>query len=384
MLIRMEGPDHEPISESLDSDADTGLGGRAACGDSDTEEVVATTATTVATTAASAETTAAATTEATTTPTTTAAAEPISLIYVTPNPMGVNNFLILGEVGTQRVADRRGGTWKTFESVDDSTRRANIEAAIDEAPDVIVLTTFTLVEMADEFSKANPDQHFILIDACPDEPAPNLHCGVFREHEGAYLLGVMAGHLSEAKQIGSVVALDIPFFKRWWESFALGAQSVDPSITNSAVFIAGDNPFSDPARAKELALSLAAQGPDHIFAVGAGSNGGIFEAAEEAGFLSYGVDVNECPSAPGYIVDNNLKLVDAVVEKLIEQVLDGTAGPVVAFGLAEGGTGVMALHPDLATSQCVIAEHPDVIEEVRRIADGIIDGSIVVPDPLFG
>ena len=371
----------------------------AACGDDSdsTPDTAATTATTAApdTTGATAATAAPDTTAATA-PDTTAATdttapaateppvEPISLIYVSPNPMGVNNFLILGEVGTKRVAERRGGTWRTFESVDDSTRRANIEAAIDEAPDVIVLTTFTLVEMADEFSKANPDQQFILIDACPNEPAPNLHCGVFREHEGAYLLGVMAGHLSEAKQIGSVVALDIPFFKRWWESFALGAQSVDPSITNSAVFISGDNPFSDPARAKELALSLAAQGPDHIFAVGAGSNGGIFEAAEEAGFLAYGVDVNECPTAPGLIVDNNLKLVDAVVEQLIDQVLDGTAGPVVAFGLAEGGTGVMALHPDLATSQCLIAEHPDIIEEVKRVADGIIDGSIVVPDPLFG
>ena len=348
-----------------------------ACGDSDTDEQTATTAAPVATTAAAVETTAAAA------PETTVAAEPVSLIYVTPNPMGVNNFLLLGEVGTQRVADRRGGTWRTFESVDDSTRRANIEAAIEEAPDVIVLTTFTLVEMADEFSKANPDQEFIIIDACPDDPAPNLHCGVFREHEGAYLLGVMAGHLTETGQIGSVAALDIPFFKRWWQSFAVGAQSVDPSITNSVVFIAGDNPFSDPARAKELALSLAAQGPDHIFAVGAGSNGGVFEAAGEAGFLAYGVDVNECPTAPGLIVDNNLKLVDAVVEQLIDQVLDGVAGPVVAFGLAEGGTGVMALHPDLATSECVIAEHPDIIAEVKRIADGIIDGSIVVEDPLF-
>ncbi len=346
----------------------------AACGGPEPEIESSADADAVATTAAPA-------TEATTT---TAAEDRISLIYVSPNPLGVNNFLILGEVGTERAAERHGGTWKTFESVDDSTRRANIEAAIDEAPDIVVLTTFTLVEMADEYSKAHPDQKFIIIDACPEEPAPNLHCGVFREHEGAYLLGVMAGHLSEAKQIGSVAALDIPFFKRWWESFAMGAQSVDSSIENSVVFIAGDNPFSDPARAKELALSLAAQGPDHIFAVGAGSNGGVFEAAEEAGFLAYGVDVNECPSAPGFIVDNNLKVVDAVVDQLIEQVLDGTAGPVVDFGLAEGGTGVMALSPDLADSQCVIADNPEVVEEVRRIADGIIDGSIVVPDPLFG
>ena len=327
-------------------------------------------------------TTAAVTTTAATT--TTAAADPISLIYVTPGPIGINPFLSLGEVGTQRAAERLGGTWKTFESNNDTaSQRSNIEAAIEEGPDVVVLTTFTLLEMADEFSKANPDQQFILIDACPDDPAPNLHCGVFREHEGAYLLGIMAGNLTVNGQIGSVVALDIPFFQRWWKSFELGAMSVNPDIENSVVFIGGDNPFADPARAKELALSLAAQGPDHIFAVGAGSNGGVFEAAEEAGFMAYGVDINECPSAPGRVVDNNLKLVDVLVDQLVEKVIDGTAGPVESFGLAEGGTGVMALHPDLADSQCLIADYPSVIDAVEAASQGIIDGSIVVPDPLF-
>lgn len=320
--------------------------------------------------------------------TTTAAApepEPISLIYVTPGPIGINPFLNLGEVGTKRAAERLGGTWKTFESgLDTASQRSNIEAAIEEAPDVIILTTFTLVGMADEFSKANPDQEFIIIDACPDEPASNLHCGVFREHEGAYLLGLMAGRLTETKQIGSVVALDIPFFERWWKSFGLGAESVDPGISNTTVFIGGENAFADPARAKELALSMAAQGPDYIFAVGAGSNGGIFEAAQEEGFYAFGVDINECPSAPGYIVDNNLKLVDAAVDQLVEKVINGEAGPVESFGLAEGGTGVMALHPDLADSECLIAGHPDIIAEVETAAQGIIDGSIVVPDPLFG
>ena len=307
-----------------------------------------------------------------------------SFIYITPNPIGVNNFLELGQVGTDRVAEKLGGTSKTFESSDDSSRRANIEAAIDEAPDVIVLTTFTLVELADEFSKANPDQEFVIIDACPEAPSDNLHCGVFREQEGAYLLGIMAGNLTETGQIGSVGAIDIPFLHRYTDSFALGAQSVDESITDTQVWIGGDNPFSDPARAKEQALAVAAQGADHIFAVGAGSNGGIFEAAVEQGFLTYGVDVNQCPDAPGSVVDNNMKLVDAVVEQLAEAVVNGTAESVVSFGLSDGGTGVMALSDDLADSGCVIADHPDIVEQVKAAAQAIIDGTITVPDPLTG
>lgn len=306
-----------------------------------------------------------------------------SFIYITPNPIGINKFLELGQVGTERAADRLGGTWKTFESTDQTTRRANIEAAVEEAPDIIVLTSFQFVELGDEFSRANPDQAFILIDACPDEPAPNMYCGVFREYEGAYLLGVMAARLTETKKVGSVVATDIPFLHRWSDSFALAAQTIDSEITDTQLFIEGDNPFSDPARAKEQALALAAQGVDQVFAVGAGSNAGIFEAAVEQGFLTYGVDVNQCPDAPGHVVDNNLKLVDNAVDQLIELVLAGEAPPFTSFGLAEQGTGVVALGDDLADSGCVIADHPDIVDEVKEIARQIIDGSLVVPDPLF-
>lgn len=309
-------------------------------------------------------------------------AEGPSFIYITPNPIGINKFLELGQIGTQRAAERLGGTWKTFESTDQTTRRANIEAAVEEAPDIIVLTTFEFTEMSAEFAAANPEQEFILIDACPENPPPNLHCGVFREHEGAYLLGIEAGNLTQTNKIGSVVALDIPFLHRWSDSFALGAQSVNPQVEDSQVFIGGDNPFSDPARAKEQALALAAQGADNIFAVGAGSNGGIFEAAQEADFLTYGVDVNQCGDAEGYVVDNNLKLVDVVVESLIDQILEGGAESFNSFGLAEGGTGVIALQDDLADSGCVIADHPEIVEQVKEAAQQIIDGTLEVPDPL--
>ena len=351
----------------------------AACGGGGT--ATTTTAGGDTTTTAAEETT---TTEAETT-TTVAEADAPTFIYITPNPIGINKFLELGQIGTDRVAEKLGGTSRTFESTDLNSRRANLEAAVEEAPTVIVLTTFEYTELAAEFAAANPDQQFILIDACPETETPieNLHCGVFREYEGAYLLGLMAGNLSESKEVGSVVALDIPFLHRYSDSFALGAQAIDPAITDSQVFIGGDNPFADPARAKEQALALAAQGADQIFAAGAGSNGGVFEAATEVGFLSYGVDVNECPDAPGSIVDNNLKLVDNVVEQLIDGILAGTAGPIASFGLAEGGTGVVALADDLAESGCVIADHPDIVEQVQAAADEIIAGDLVIPDPLF-
>lgn len=317
--------------------------------------------------------------------TTTAAATGPEFIYISPNPIGVNKFLELGQTGTDRAAQALGGTSKTFESTDLNSRRTNLEAAVAAKPDVVVLTTFEFTDLAKEFATNNPDQQFILIDACPDGAPSNLHCGVFREQEGAYLLGIEAGSLTTTNKIGSVVALDIPFLHRWSDGFAIGAASVDPNVTDSQVFVGGDNPFSDPARSKEQALALAAQGVDQIFAVTAGGNGGVFEAAKEKDFQAYGVDVNQCPDAPGFVVDNNLKLVDNVVESLITQIMAGDEVPTLnSFGLKEKGTSVVALSPDLANSECVIADHPDIVAKVKTAAAQIIDGTLVVADPAAG
>lgn len=310
-----------------------------------------------------------------------AAADGPHLIYITPTPIGGNPFLELGEDGTREAAGENG-TVEIYESSDVSSRRANVEAAVEAAPDIIVLNTFDLADLGQEFAQANTDQDFILIDSCPEEPAANLYCGVFREHETSYLLGIAAGMLTETGNVGSVVALDIPFLHRYSDSFAAGAQSVDESITDSQVFIGGDSPFTDPARGKEQALALAAQDVDHVFAVGAGSNGGIHEAAAEESFFSYGVDVNECPQAPDHVVDNSEKRVENVVVQMVELVLSGEAGNFQSFGLAEEGMSPTSLTEGAEDSGCVIMDHPDVIDAMREARDQIISGELEIPDPL--
>ena len=307
-----------------------------------------------------------------------------SFIYVTNVPIGINKFLELGQVGTEAAAEEFGGTAQIFESTDDQSRRSNLEAAIAEQPDVIVLITFDFQDMAKEYAEATPEQEFLLVDACPEDGPENLHCAVFREQEASYLIGVEAGMLSETGKVGSVMALDIPFLHRYSDSFAAGAQSVNPAIQDSQLAIGGSNPFADPAKGKEQALAMAATGVDHIFAVGAGSNGGIFEAAAEQGVFGYGVDVNQCPMAPGHVIDNTMKAVDVLVVSEIGKILDGEAQAVTSYGLAEGGMDLTSLMEGAESSECVVMEHPEVIERVEQVKQEIIDGTLVLPDPAAG
>ncbi|WP_433435038.1 BMP family ABC transporter substrate-binding protein [Nonomuraea sp. CA-141351] len=306
-------------------------------------------------------------------------------VYITDAPIGVNQFLELGKTGTRDAAKALGGTARTFESADtDQSRRSNIEAAIAARPKAIVLITFEFDDLSVEYAKANPDQQFVLIDSCPDGAVPaNLRCGVFKEYEASYLLGVEAGLLTKSNRVGTVAAIDIPFFHRWSNSFALGAKSVNAKVSDQQLFVGGDNPVGDPARAKELALTITQAGADQVFAVTGGGNGGVFEAAKESEALAYGVDVNQCPQAPGRIVDNAIKRIDVVVKDLLTGIVKGEPGGVsTAYGLAENGSTVTSLSDGAAASQCAIMKYPDILAKVRQARDKIVSGEVVVPDPV--
>jgi len=306
------------------------------------------------------------------------------LIYITNNPIGINEFLQLGKDGTENAAKTYGGTAKIFESTDVVSQKSNLDAAVAEKPDVIVLITFDFTDLSEQYATANPDQQFLLIDACPAKPPKNLHCAVFREYEASYLVGIEAGMLTKTDKIGSVVAQDIPFLHRYSDAFAEGAKSVNPKITRSDLYIGGANPFADPAKAKEQALTMASTGADQIFAVGAGSNGGIFDAAKEKNFFSYGVDINQCPLAPGHIVDNTMKAVDVLVVDQIGRIIAGSAEAVSSYGLKEKGMDLTSLEPGAAQSQCLAATHPDVIAAVRKAKQQIVDGTLTIKDPAAG
>lgn len=306
-----------------------------------------------------------------------------SFIYLTNDPIGVNKFLESGKIGIEKAAEKFNGTSKTFEGSTEESLRENLEAAVAEAPDVIVMITFDFTDLSKEFAEANPDQEFLLIDDCPQDAPANLTCAVFREYEASYLIGVQAGMLTEVNKVGSVMALDIPFLHRYSDAFFLGAQSVNPDVTDTQLAIGGENPFGDPAKGKEQALAMADTGADHVFAVGAGSNGGIFEAAAERGFTAYGVDVNQCPDAPGAIGDGTLKAVDVLVVSEIGKILAGTNDPIASYGLAEGGMDIVSLTDGAADSQCTVMEHPEVVAKLAEVKNDIVSGKLTIDDPMM-
>src|SRR5258707_10589511 len=79
------------------------------------------------------------------------------IVYVSPNPIGVNDFLKLGKAGSERVAKELGGESKTFESNDPTTQRQNLEAAVKDGATIVVAIGFEFNDMLPEVATAHPD-----------------------------------------------------------------------------------------------------------------------------------------------------------------------------------------------------------------------------------
>lgn len=304
-------------------------------------------------------------------------------VYVSPDPIGVNAFLKMGKTGIEEAGRKYGADVKTYESRTAADRMENVNAAINEGADIVVLLGFEFNDIVKQLAPTAPDIQFLIVDQCIEDRPDNVHCATFREYEASYLIGVEAGMLTENKKVGVVGALDIPFLHRYTDAYAQGVKSVSSDADVDIRWVGGENPFADPVRAKEQAVAMFAAGAAPIFTATSGGDYGVFEAAKEKDFDIFSVDVNHCPELPGHIIDVTLKHVDTAMVDAIGSILNGDKKVSMALGLKEGGMSVVALEDDPKASQCLIADHPDVIEKVKGVAKSIEDGSLKLEDPMF-
>jgi len=314
-----------------------------------------------------------------------AAQDPLTATYVSTGPIGVNPFLQLIQQGLEKGGTDFGVTTSVVESTDVAALADNLRFAVEDGHDLIVANSFDSVGAVTALAAEFPDQNFALVDTGIDG-APNVRGLVFKEHEGAYLVGVIFGLLASgtydghpaSTTFGAVGAIDLPFIRRWLVGYEEGVRSVVPDAT----FLEGwGSSFNDPATSKELALTQFGQGAQYIFAFAAAGNSGIFEAAKDKGFFTSGVDTDQRSIDPAHIVESVVKRSDVGVYNAVKDLAGGTfAGGFQAFGLAENGVGPAFLILD--DPQPPVTLPQDVQDQVKAIAAKIISGEIVVTDYL--
>ena len=267
-----------------------------------------------------------------------------------------------------------GGAYQDLEISGDAMREQAIRQFASRGNNPIVLPGFSwetaLRAVAPEF----PDTKFTIIDTVVD--LPNVQSVVFKEHEGSYLVGILAAMKSETGKIGVVPAFNFDLLEAFACGYAQGAKSVNPDIEVLETYVGtGFEAFNDPVKATEVAKSQLDQGVDVIFQVSGGSGAGVLQAAADAGKFGIGVDTNQNHLHPGSVLTSMLKRVDVATYNAMKGVADGTWAPgVIVLGLAEEGVG--AAFDD--NNAPLIT--PEMKAAVDKASADIISGAVVVHD----
>jgi basic membrane protein A len=300
------------------------------------------------------------------------------IALVLPEKIGVNPFFALMDEGLQKAAADFNVEVKTIESTDPASIEQNLRTAVAENYDLIITATFQMEDALNKIAPENPDKPFAIIDTVVDQP--NVRSVVFREHEAAYLLGAAAGLATKTGTVGNVVAIDVPLMQKYIVGFAEGAKSVRPDVNILVNFVGG---FTDPAKAKELALLQNSQGADFVSGMSAVGDLGVFEAAKEKNFYATGQDTDNTGTDPEHVVLAQLKGTDAVTYETVKDFVNESefSFDIRDYGLKEGGVGLTYVtHESETPLNAFIGQ--EIIDKLKVINEDIIAGKITVTNAM--
>jgi len=251
--------------------------------------------------------------------------------------------------------------------------------------DLIIGIGFAQAPIVETVAKEYRDIHFAIVDGVSD--LPNVASLVFKEHEGSYLVGILAAMTTKTNTLGFLGGMDIGLIHRFAKGYEEGAKSVNPNIRIIQNYVGvTDSSWNNPGKGKELALSQIAKGADVIFTAAGNSGLGAFDAVEGMGkdangratHFVIGVDANQNMVKPGFVLTSMVKRVDNAVYQITRDVVNKQFVPGLhVFGLESDGVGYALdeYNKDLLS--------PEAINAAEAAKKKIIAGEIKVTDAMF-
>ena len=274
--------------------------------------------------------------------------------------------------GAQRWADENGGSFLEIELQNEAQREQAVRRFAEAGANPVVMTGFAFGSTLEQVAPDYPDTKFAIIDMVVD--APNVTSVVFTEHEGSYLVGVMAAMASKSGTVGFVGGMDIPLIRRFACGYVQGVKASNPDAT-VIQNMTGTTPaaWNDQVKGAELTKAQISQGADVVYHAAGGTGVGVLQAAADAGILGIGVDSNQNHMHPGKVLTSMTKRVDNAVYEAFSAGTDMESG-IKVMNLASGGVGYAM---DENNAGLVSDEMQAAVEAA---AAKIVSGEIVVHD----
>jgi len=275
----------------------------------------------------------------------------------------------------QQLKKDYGFDVKYLEPKTDADVIPNLNQFVKSKYDLTWATAFTLADAVTQLSKENPNSNFGIVDS--DLVLPNVAAVSFKEQEGAFLVGVVAGLTTKTNKIGFVGGMDIPVIKRFEAGFREGIKAVNPA---AKLIVNYTGLFNRVDMGKSAASTMYNDGVDIIFHAAGLTGNGVFNEAKERNSKGgkvwvIGVDKDQSLTfGDDVTLTSMIKKVDEAVYQISKSLAEGNfpAGKVTLMGLKEKGVDIAP------TSNKNVA--PEVLAKVEEYRTKIINGDIVVPE----
>lgn len=273
---------------------------------------------------------------------------------------------------------KNGYTYLQSESDADYT--TNLNQLVRQNYNLIYGVGFTMDDAIKEVADQNPDGKFAIIDSVVE--ADNIASITFKEHEGSFIVGVIAGLQTKSNKVGFVGGIENPLIQKFEKGFIAGVKTVNP---NAEVQVKYTGSFSDASLGKATASAMYKSGIDVIYHAAGNGGKGVFTEAKnikkndpEKDVWVIGVDKDQADEGEITGTDMNVTLtsmvkrVDLAVQEVSKQAMEGSfpGGENVEFGLENNALDIAPTTDNLSD---------DILKKVDEYKEKIKNGDIKVP-----
>src|SRR6266576_3096162 len=284
--------------------------------------------------------------------------------------------------GVQRAAKELPIVLRDIEPGTPNAIEPSMRAFAERGYDLIIGVGFAQAPIMERVAREYPNIHFAIVDGVSE--MPNVASLVFKEHEGSYLVGMLAAKNSKTGTIGFLGGMDIGLIHRFEGGYEQGAKAVNPNIRIIQNYVGvTDSAWNNPGKGKEIALAQISKGADVIFTAAGNSGLGAFDAVEQSGkdasgratHFVIGVDSNQNMVKPGFVLTSMVKRVDNAVYDIVKDVVNHQfKSGFHVFGLDTEGVGYVI---DVNNQSLVTTQMKQAAEDAKK---KIVAGEIKVVD----
>ena len=281
--------------------------------------------------------------------------------------LGDQSFSDMGFAGLEKARDELGISFDYRELQDTQTYEQGLNELVDEGNDLVIGLGFSIQEDLEKVAKENPDVSFLLIDS--QSELSNVHNITFKEDEGSFLVGLVAGMKTQSNVVGFIGGEDVELIHKFEAGFVAGVKAANPEAKVVSKY-AGT--FGDDKLGESIAKEMITAGADYIYPAAGFTGVGVILESQKAGTYSFGVDSDQFYLAEGSVVSSMVKQVDVAIYDTVKELVEkGSINEKnKQLGLKENGVAIAPIR--------VINLTPAEQDKLDQYIDDISNGKVTI------